>query len=53
MANRLNISIGDMVRRCSSCDTLFSNHLRSCPHCGGCNYLILELTPEIEREIGY
>jgi predicted nucleic acid-binding Zn-ribbon protein len=52
MANRLNINIGEKVRQCTQCGTYYSNHLSTCPHCGGSKYNVKELTPEIEREIG-
>jgi Zn finger protein HypA/HybF involved in hydrogenase expression len=51
MANKLNINIGEKVRQCETCGTIFSTHLSSCPHCGGVKYNVKELTPELEREI--
>jgi len=52
MANRLNIKNGEKIRQCTVCGKYYSNHLSTCPYCGGCNYNVKELTPEIEREIG-
>jgi len=49
--NGVNISIGEKIKKCSNCGELYSNHLSTCPHCGGSQYNILELTREIEREI--
>jgi len=51
MANKLNINIGEKIRQCETCGTVFSNHLSSCPHCGGVKYNVKELTPDLEREI--
>jgi len=47
----ININVGDKVRQCRSCGTVFSNHLSSCPHCGGTQYLVLEITPQNKKEM--
>ena len=46
----INIEIGEKIRQCK-CGHYFSNHRSSCPHCGGQDYKIKELTRDIEREI--
>jgi len=47
----VNINVGDKVRQCASCGTMYSNHLSSCPHCGGTKYNILEITPQTKAEL--
>ena len=52
MAKHLvNINVGDKVRQCETCGTYFSNHLSTCPHCGGSRYKVLEITRQNKDEI--
>jgi len=48
--SKLVIAVGETVRQCSSCNLVFSNHLKECPHCGSQKYSIKTATREdIER----
>ena len=47
------VNIGEQVRVCNknSCGYVYSNHLSSCPKCGGTDYIAKALTKEMERDI--
>jgi len=52
MAKKLNINIGEKVKYCEHCGKYYSNHLSTCPYCGGAKHEVKQVTPEIEKEIG-
>ena len=43
LLNGVNVQVGEKVKQCATCGTIFSNHLSSCPHCGGQKYNVKEL----------
>jgi predicted nucleic acid-binding Zn-ribbon protein len=47
----MGFNVGEKVKQCSTCGTMYSNHLKECPHCCGQKYEVKELTRgDLERE---